>query len=82
MASEVSVERLNKKAVKMVMVYDDGSTTELEKGIIIGAPVDDPNNSDRQMVTMMGCNISGHDLIDLAITVLVPLVPDDYEGED
>lgn len=58
-------------AVKMIMVFEDGTTKEFTKGFIVESTVEE---DEYLTVRMHGCNISGKELINTAVTIMTPIL--------
>jgi hypothetical protein len=67
------------KAIKMIMVHEDGTTKTFDKGFIVTAVQEEGENLS---VTMYGCNISGPEMIDTAVAVLAPIAEQAFNDEE
>lgn len=83
--SEINITPNNSPAAKIIMVYEDGSTREFDKGVIIAPEEIQPGDTE-QKVTLHGLHMSGNDMIDMSINVMMPILqsafPDVFDEED
>lgn len=81
MAGKIETEVLDKRAVRMVMEFDDGTTESFDKGFIITASQPEPDDT-HYSVKMVACAMSGKEMIDMAVTVLAPILSGGSSEQD